>query len=77
LLPYLYRLLAATSRCAIPADRKERAAAPLAALNFVLLIAAVAMPEPAPLLLAVSVTVVLISFCGSFWSLYRNGFSLP
>jgi hypothetical protein len=61
---------------AIAADRKESFAAPLAALNFVLLVAAAAAPAHAPLILFVSAAVVLGSFCGSFWGLYRDAHSL-
>jgi phosphatidylglycerophosphate synthase len=76
LIPYCYRLLAAMAPVAIAADRKESFAAPLAALNFALLVAAAAAPAHAPLILFVSAAVVLGSFCGSFWGLYRDAHSL-
>jgi phosphatidylglycerophosphate synthase len=77
ILPYLYRLLAAVAPARIAAARKERIAAPLAGLNFLMLLAAVAMPAYSASILVVSVTVVCVSFSLSFWSLYRHAYPLP
>lgn len=74
-LPYLYRLSVAALSAPVPSERKERLAAPLAAVNFVLLLGAVGLPAYATPILAVSVSVVLLSFSASFWSLYRHAYS--
>jgi phosphatidylglycerophosphate synthase len=74
-LPYLYRLLAANVINVAP-DRKERFAAGLAGINFVLLLAAVALPTHSARIVAVSVALVVASFGASFWSLYRHAHPL-
>lgn len=75
LLPYLYRLAADAFSVPVAAENKERLAAPLAAVNFVLLLAAVALPGHATPILALSFSVVLLSFGPSFWSLCRHAYS--
>jgi phosphatidylglycerophosphate synthase len=76
LLPYVYRLGATVLSAPVAADDRERLAAPLAAFNFVLLLAAVALPEHATPILALSLSVVLVSFGPSLWSLCRHAYSL-
>lgn len=77
LLPYLYRLLVMAVSAPISAHDKERFAAPLAAVNFLLLLAAVSAPAHAELIVGVSIAVVLMSFSVSFTSLYRHVHPLP
>jgi phosphatidylglycerophosphate synthase len=74
LLPYLYRLLASNIAAVAP-DGKERFAPGLAGINFVLLIAAVALPTHATAIVAASVAIVFASFGASFWNLYRHAHS--
>lgn len=76
-LPYLYRVVASAAPVFVAAGHKERMAAPLAGLNFLLLLAAVAMPAYSSAILAASVAVVCLSFGSSFWSLYRHAYPLP
>lgn len=77
LLPYLYRLLVMAVSARISVHNKERFAAPLAAVNFLLLLAAVSVPAHAELIVGVSIAVVLMSFSVSFTSLYRHVHPLP
>jgi phosphatidylglycerophosphate synthase len=77
ILPYAYRLLASSGPAPIAAASKERKAASLAGLNFLLLLVAAAMPAYAPPVLVASVAVVCVSFSLSFWSLYRHAYPLP
>jgi phosphatidylserine synthase len=77
LMPYLNRLLVARLDVPVPVDHKERLARPLAGANFVLLLAAVALPGQAPVILLVSTAVVLSSFGASFRSLARHAYPLP
>jgi phosphatidylglycerophosphate synthase len=76
-LPYAYRLLASPASISVSASNKERLAAPLAGINFLLLLGAVGMPAHAAPLLGTSVLVVSVSFSFSFWSLYRHAYPLP
>ena len=76
MLPYLYRLSVRALRVPESPAKKERLAAPLAGLNFTLLLAALALPERAVVILLVSFLVVLTSFSASFWNLYRHAYSL-
>jgi len=75
LLPYLYRLGVVAVSAPVAAENRERAAAPLAGVNFVLLLAAVALPGYATPILGASFVVVLLSFGPSFWSLLRHAHS--
>jgi phosphatidylglycerophosphate synthase len=77
ILPFAYRLLASAAPIPVAAGHKERGAAPLAGLNFLLLLAAAAMPAYSPSILTVSVVVVCVSFSFSFRSLYRHAYPLP
>ena len=76
-LPYAYRLFASATPAPLAAGHKERTAAPLAGLNFVMLLAAVAMPTYSSSILVASVAVVCTSFAVSFWGLYRHAHPLP
>jgi phosphatidylglycerophosphate synthase len=77
ILPYAYRLLASVASTPIAAGHKERIAAPLAGLNFLMLLAAVAVPAYSSPILGLSVAVICVSFGTSFWSLYRHAYPLP
>ena len=77
ILPYAYRLLASVAPAPVAAENKERAAGPLAGLNFAMLLAAVALPAYSAPILVASVTVVCVSFGLSFRSLYRHADPLP
>ena len=59
----------------VTADKKERLAAPLAGLNFILILSALALPPFTTPILVVSLCVVLLSFAPSFWNLYRHAYS--
>jgi phosphatidylglycerophosphate synthase len=77
LLPYAYRLFAAVGPVPVAAGHKERAAAAMAGLNFLLLLAAMAAPDYSSRILIASVAVVCASFAGSFMGLYRHAHPLP
>ncbi|MEQ1856282.1 MAG: CDP-alcohol phosphatidyltransferase family protein [Longimicrobiales bacterium] len=72
ILPYAYRLLASVAPAPVAAGHKERMAARLAGLNFLLLIAAMAMPTYSSPILVTSVAVVCVSFASSFRGLCRH-----
>jgi phosphatidylglycerophosphate synthase len=76
ILPYAYRLVASVAPAPVAAGHKERIAAPLAGLNFLMLIAALAMPAYASPILVASVALVCVSFGISFSSLYRHAHPL-
>ena len=77
LMPYVYRLAVMVLSAPVPPDGKERLAPTLAAVNFVLILAAFAFPDHATGILVASVSLVLASFSASFWSLYRHAHSFP
>ena len=76
-LPYGYRLLAQLVPHAAPPDRKERLAARLAGVNYMLLTVALAWPARAVDLALVSASIVTTSFLISFWKLYRDARAIP
>jgi phosphatidylglycerophosphate synthase len=75
-LPYAYRLIASASPVRIAAGHKEGLAAPLAGLNFMMLVGAAVLPAYSTIILVGSVTVVCLSFSVSFWGLYRHAYPL-
>lgn len=78
LLPYAYRVLTLPVRPSPWRENKERLAAKLAGVNFVLLLAAVALPPPARNgVLVVSCAIVLTSFALSFIKLMSREYSIP
>jgi len=77
IVPYAYRLLANAVPAVVPAGNRERLAVPLAGLNFMLLLAAAALPAYSSPILVASVSVVCVSFGTSFWSLRRHAYPLP
>jgi len=78
ILPYVYRLAFWTVESSPSHGGRQRLAVVLAGVNYVLLVAAVAVAgEPRRYALAVSTTVVMLSFLVSFWNMRRNEYSLP
>jgi phosphatidylglycerophosphate synthase len=77
LLPYAYRLAVVATARRVPAEGREWQAAALAGLNFLLLLLAAAVPARSASILALSATVVVVSFSASFWNLYRHAHPVP
>lgn len=75
LLPYLYRLSVALWSVPVAPDEREPRAAPLAAINFILLLCGVGLPAHAGPILTLSVSIVFLSFGTSFLRLIRHGYS--